>query len=255
MTKAAMLITITMSHLDVIERVADEAKLDPKDVERVLQLTSENLELAAERHEILVLASGSEKTHVLVALMVVLARAEVEGVLDEPTLGTLRAVRNLAAHGGTVERVLDALLPDNLEIPTPAVVLQARRNAEARSSFLAEFGALRSSEIADLAGSRAANRAALANRWRTENRIVGVTWRDELVYPGFQFTSDGRPLPAMQAALAALRSDPHTTDWQTALWFSTPTSWLGGKRPIDLLNAVPDLVTEAARREVSDRAG
>lgn len=250
-----MIITITMGSSDVIERVADEAKLDPRDVERVLELTSENLERAAERHEVLALTSGSGKTHLLLALMVVLARAEEEGVLDGPTLGTLRAVRNLAVHGGTVGRVVDALLPKDLEIPTPAVVLQAQRNAEARSSFLTEFGALRSSEIADLAGSQAANRAALANRWRAQNRIVGVPWRDELLYPGFQFAADGRPIPAIQPALAALRSDPHTTDWQAALWFATPTSWLRGQRPLDVLDADPDLVVEAAQREVSDRAG
>jgi len=40
-----------------------------------------------------------------------------------------------------------------------------------------------------------------------------------------------------------------------ALWFVTPTSWLGGTRPVDLLDEGPDAVINAARREVSDLAG
>jgi hypothetical protein len=240
---------------DVIDQVAEAAKLDPKDVERVLELAAESLESAAERHEKLTLGWGTGKSHLLLALMTVFARAEEDGALDESTLGTLRALRNLAAHGGTVDRIVEALLPDQIAVPTPAAVLQARRNAEARTALLSEFGALRSHEVADLAGSQASNRAAIANRWRTENRVVAVPWRDEILYPGFQFTHEGRPNPAIQEALEWLRSDPHTTDWQAALWFATPTTWLAGRRPVEVLNDDPDAVVEAARREVSDRAG
>jgi hypothetical protein len=78
---------------------------------------------------------------------------------------------------------------------------------------------------------------------------------DDLLYPGFQFTAEGREHPAVGEALRWLRSDPHTTDWQAALWFTTPTSWLGGRRPVDVLDDDPDAVVEAARREVSDLAG
>lgn len=240
---------------DVIDEVAQEAQLDTKDVERVLEAVAESLERAAERHEKIVLTTGGGKTHLFVALMLAFLQAEEENAIDESTLGTLRAVRNLVAHGGSVDRVVEALLPDQFKLPTPAAVLQARRNAEARNALLEEFGALRSQEIADLAESRATNRAAIANRWRTENRVVAVPWRDELLYPGFQFTSEGRPHPAIKGALELLRSDPHTSDWQAALWFATPTSWLGGRRPVDVLDNDPDAVVEAARREVNDRAG
>ncbi len=170
-------------------------------------------------------------------------------------MATLRAVRNLIAHGRTVDRLIEALLPDQLAVPTPAAVQQAQQNAAARNALLQEFGALRSQDVADLAGSRASNRAALANRWRTENRVLAVPVHDELLYPGFQFTDEGRPRPAVGATLGWLRSDPHTTDWQAALWFVTPTGWLGGRRPVDVLDDDPDAVVEAARREVSDVAG
>ena len=132
-------------------------------------------------------------------------------------------------------------------------MLQARRNAEARNALLQEFGALRSSDVAELAGSRAANRAALANRWRAEQRLVAVPFGDELLYPGFQFTSEGKPHPAVGAALQALRSTADVSDWQAALWFVGPNGWLGGRRPVDLLDGEPDTVVDAARREAAER--
>jgi hypothetical protein len=240
---------------DVIDQVAEEAELERDAVERVLELTAESIQKAAERHETAVLATGSGKSHAALALMMALDVAEREGTVDAQTLATLRAIRNLVVHGRTVEGLIEALMPAAIAIATPAAVLQARRNAEARNAVLEEFGALRSHQVADLAGSRASNRAALATRWRAENRVVAVPVRDELLYPGFQFTAEGRPHPAIKLALDWLRSDPHTTDWQAALWFATPTSWLGGRRPVDTLDDDSAAVGEAARREVSDVAG
>ena len=240
---------------ELIGHVAEEAELAPEEVERVLQLTADSIQQATERHAEIGLTAGTGKTAVLWKLMMALAIAEQEGTVDAPTMATLRAIRNLVAHGRAGNRLVDALMPESIAVPTPAAVLQARRNAEARSALLAEYGALRSQDVADLAASRATNRAALANRWRTENRVIAVPVRDELLYPGFQFNAEGKPKPAIGPTIDLLRSDPHTTDWQMALWFVTPTSWLGGIRPVDLLDEDPDAVIDAARREVSDLAG
>jgi hypothetical protein len=244
-----------MAAAEVIDRVAQETQLPPKAVERVLELTAESIQQATERHQVVHLTTGTGKAHLFAALILALATAAEEGTIDPATLVTLSAVRNLVAHGGTADRLVEALMPEDLAIPTPATVLQARRNAAARTALVEEFGALRSHEVADLAESRASNRAALANRWRASNRVVAVPVGDELLYPGFQFTNEGKAHPAVGAALEALRSDPHTTDWQAALWFASPTSWLEGRRPVDLLDSDPDAVIDAARREVSDIAG
>ncbi len=240
---------------ELIGHVAEETALSPEEVERVLQLTADSIQQATERHAESGLTAGTGKTAVLWTLMMALAAAEHEGTVDAPTMATLRAIRNLVAHGRAGDRLIDALMPESIAVPTPAAVLQARRNAEARSALLAEFGALRSQDVADLAESRASNRAALASRWRTENRVIAVPVGDELLYPGFQFNAEGKPKPAIGGTIDLLRSDPHTTDWQMALWFATPTSWLGGIRPVDLLDEDPDAVIDAARREVSDLAG
>jgi hypothetical protein len=187
-----------MVKADVIERVAEEAELEPEQVEQVLE-----------------------------------------------------AWRTLSGEHRFAD-LIERLMPGRLEVPTPAVVLQARRNAEARTALLGEFGALRSAEVAEMAGSRAANRAALANRWRAENRVVAVPVGDELFYPGFQFTPEGRPHPTVAAALRTLRSLPELSDWQAALWFAGASGWLGGRRPVDLLDEDPGAVEAAARREVEE---
>ena len=72
-----------------------------------------------------------------------------------------------------VEDLTAAMTPD-ISIPTPPVVLQARRNAEARAALLEEFGALTASEVADLAGSEAKNIRRL--RGAGDERAVSWPW-------------------------------------------------------------------------------
>jgi len=239
-----------MTETEVIERVAAETDLRPEEVERVLEAAGESLRYTAQEHGV-VLRPGSGKTHLAVALGVLLA----EGSEDAELLAELVAATAGAwtSPGHDLRQLIEALMPEQPELPTPAVVLQARRNAEARNALLAEFGGLRSGEVAELAGSRAANRAALATRWRAENKLTAVPVGDELLYPGFQFTSEGKPHPTVAAALEALRSDPRMSDWQAALWFAGPNGWLGGRRPVDVLDAEPDAVADAARREAAER--
>src|SRR5271156_3432798 len=123
---------------ELIDHVAEEAELSPEAVELVLQLTADSIQQATERHaEIRFTApAGSGKTAVLVTLMMALAAAEQEGAVDAPTMATLSAFRNLVAHGRAVDGLVEALMPEGLTVPTPAAVLQARRNAEARSALL-----------------------------------------------------------------------------------------------------------------------
>jgi hypothetical protein len=159
------------------------------------------------------------------------------------------AVEALLRQEVDFERVIEALTPVR-DVPSAAAVLQARRNAEARAALAKEFGLLSSAEVADLAGSQAKNRAALANRWKKEERIFAVSHGGSTLWPGFQFDEDGKPLPVIAEVLAPL-SDRGST-WQTALWFTSVNGWLGGRRPVDLLETEPDAVVEAARREADD---
>jgi Poly(hydroxyalcanoate) granule associated protein (phasin) len=145
------------------------------------------------------------------------------------------------------EEELATLLEEVSTAPSAAEVAHLRRNADARAAFLAEFGTLTSREVADLAGSRAANRAALANRWKAEGRIFAVESGGQTLFPAFQFSDDGRPRPVIAEILAVLH--PKLSAWQTALWFTGRNGWLGAKRPVDVLISDPKAAAEAARQE------
>jgi hypothetical protein len=154
---------------------------------------------------------------------------------------------------GHLDELAKAMTP-HTAVPTPAIVLQARRNADARSRLLGEFGALTSAQVAELAGSEAKNSSALASRWRREGRLVAVDHHGTLYFPAFQFDPHGRPKPVIAEALEHLEG-AEVTAWQQALWFTTANGWLEGRRPVDLLDEQPGAVTAAAREALREPVG
>ncbi|HEX3529544.1 MAG TPA: hypothetical protein VH988_20990 [Thermoanaerobaculia bacterium] len=154
----------------------------------------------------------------------------------------------LVSHRIDSSRLIESMLP--AAVPSAPAVLQARRNALAREELFKEFGAYTSAEVADLAGSKASNKAALANRWKQEGRIFSVTHHGATYFPAFQFDDQGRPRPVLAQVIASLGSK--STEWELALWFMGNTGWLDGKRPVDLLESDPNAVAEAAASEAED---
>lgn len=141
--------------------------------------------------------------------------------------------------------LIEAMLPRVEEVPSPAAVLQARRNAEARNQLVSEFGGHSSAEVAEGAGSRAKNRAALAHRWKQEGRIFSVIHHGAEIFPGFQFDENGQPREAIRTVLSTLSE---RTPWGIAIWFIAANGWLDGRRPVDLLESDAEAVENAARR-------
>lgn len=171
----------------------------------------------------------------------------VQRILANATRSLLTDRGRTSATRRRLEVVIDAMLPDS--VPSPAEAWHAQQNAQAREELLKEFGALTAEQVADQAGSTAANRSALASRWHSEGRILGVKWHGRTLYPAFQFR-DGRPSPAVVHAAAILR-DRGLGGWALALWFLTPSGWLWDKRPVDLLDEDPERVLVAAGEALS----
>lgn len=143
-------------------------------------------------------------------------------------------------------RLIESMMP--AAVPSAPAVLQARRNALAREALFREFGVLTSAEVADLAGSKASNKAALANRWKQEGKIFSVSHQGLDYFPGYQFDEDGKPLPVIAQVLATLGGQ--SKGWELALWFTAANGWLAeGRRPVDLLRSEPGEVALAAERE------
>ncbi len=141
-----------------------------------------------------------------------------------------------------------------VEPPSPALLLQARRNAEARLDLLNDYGAFTGATLADANGSTASNRAALASRWRKEGRIFGVSYNDKTYFPSFQFDERARPLDVIARVMSSFRTQP-IGDWEIALWFTTANESISGRRPVDLLIEDPDAVVAAAEHEIAPIAG
>ncbi len=194
--------------------------------------------------------SSQERRFLATAHPDITDRAALISNVDDTELlaEALALVKSFQRRRERMEKTIEAMLPAGL--PSKVEVLQARRSAEARETLLQEFGALTSAEVADLAGSKARNRAALANRWRKEGQIFAVTHRGQIYYPGFQFGSDGRPVPVVAEVLRLLND--RSEGWPLALWFDAANGWLDGARPVDLLISEPNRVIEAARSEAEE---
>jgi hypothetical protein len=94
--------------------------------------------------------------------------------------------------------------------------------------------------------------AATVTEWRREQRIFAFDHHGQDRYPAFQFEA-GLPKPIVGGLLHLVRPE---NGWRAMFWFAAANAWLdGAKSPVDLLNADPDAVEEAARHandEISD---
>lgn len=167
---------------------------------------------------------------------------EIEDERDAQLIGVVFAY---ARRGRELfERTVAALTPE--AVPSQAAVEQMRRNAEARHRLLAEHGTLTSEQVADTLGSQARNRAATAYRLQRAGKIFGVRHREETVFPAFQFSAGGvrRGVPEVLRRL----QQRGLSGWEIALWFTAGSGFLGGRRPLDVLDDDPELVIEHAAR-------
>lgn len=127
----------------------------------------------------------------------------------------------------------------------------ARRWRDAKQEMLKGHKSITASDLADMTGSTARNRASRANEWSKKGKIFGVHDGRQLLYPIFQIKED-RPNSLVEKVLRHLR--PRMTEWEIFSWFTTPDGWsCRGRRPMDLMNQDPDAVLESARHQVVEQ--
>jgi hypothetical protein len=88
--------------------------------------------------------------------------------------------------------------------------------------------------------------ASLARRI-VGGEVFGFEWRHTFWIPMFQFTEELEVKPGLKAVLAELASEYDGR--RLADWFVEPNGWLEERRPIDVLDASPDEVLQAARAD------
>jgi len=129
--------------------------------------------------------------------------------------------------------------------PALARAVQAEHNLYDRLD--AEFGLFTASEAGRRMGSRSNAPRNLAASARREGRLVAVSRGHQVLYPGFQFGPDGAPLPVI-AGLRALAAEYERSETGIVQWLCSPTTYLDGRRPVDLLRETPDRVLDVAAR-------
>lgn len=144
----------------------------------------------------------------------------------------------------TLESLVEALVPRAL--PTPTQLKEAAMLARARTAILQEGDWLTTAQIADLAGFSASNPSAQPNKWKRAGLIFAIRHRGIDYFPGYGLDpkTGYRPLKAMSKIIETFGESKD--GWGLAYWFSSVNSFLGGKRPQDLLAKQPDRVIAAA---------
>jgi hypothetical protein len=129
--------------------------------------------------------------------------------------------------------------------PAVARAVQAERNLYDRID--GEFRLFTSAEVGRMLGSRSTAPRNLAAATRREGTLLAVTRGNHLLFPGFQFDADGRPLPVIRD-LRRLADEAGWSETGIVQWLCSPSTYLGGKRPVDLLVGDPSRVLDTARR-------
>lgn len=112
-----------------------------------------------------------------------------------------------------------------------------------RQVFVSNYACLTAEAVADESGNTAKNRSAIASRWATEKKIFSIRFESKTLYPKFQF-KDGNPIPAIARVLDHFPE--HFTGWDIAFFFTSPNSYLSGRKPVDLLRTDPERVVSLA---------
>jgi hypothetical protein len=152
-------------------------------------------------------------------------------------------------HAARFRSIIEALVPD---VPPPRhKLIEARMTAEARKRVIETGEWMTAAQIAEMAGYSSSNPSAQPNKWKRDGQIFAIHHRGTDYFPGYAFdaSTDYRPAKGLARVLEVFRGNKD--DWGLAYWFASVNSFLGGKRPQDLLISEPDRVVAAAEDEVA----
>jgi hypothetical protein len=163
-------------------------------------------------------------------------------------LGTLIPELIANRHQEALRNVIGALVP---AVPLPTHILtEARMAAQARNAVLTSAEWLTAAQIAEQAGFSASNPSAQPNRWKKDGLIFAIHHQNTDYFPAYGLDpATFRPITAMAEVLAAFKDSKDA--WGLAYWFSSVNSFLGGRRPQDLLRTATDDVIAAAKDELA----
>lgn len=175
-------------------------------------------------------------------------RAEVQRELP----GVTRAILQLRREHRELNRDQLVKLFVGDVTPTPVDIDRARLEAQAwRQILVSGDGWLTAVEVGELAHLGAGNPVATVNRWKKDRKVFAIQRDGRDYFPRYALGPDFRPLPAVAAVLKIL---PWQSGERLAAWFESTSSFLGGKRPREVLSSDPKWVARAAQDAVEAEA-
>ncbi len=149
-----------------------------------------------------------------------------------------------------LDKIVDALVPT---VPLPEhMLVEARMTALARRKVLVSGDWLTAAQVTELAGFSSSNLSAQPNKWKKEAQIFAIRHKGLDYFPAYGLDAEAgyRPLKALASILAVFGTAKD--GWGLAYWFASASSFLGGKRPQDMLPKSVDRVLAAAADEMAE---
>jgi len=152
----------------------------------------------------------------------------------------------------SLERLAQVLVPP--APPSPRLLKEAAMLVRARRAVLESGDWLTAAEIAQLAGFSTRNPSAQPNKWKKQGLIFAIHHNGVDYFPGYGLDTQAnfRPLKALSDIIKMFAG--HKDAWGMAYWFLGVNSFLGGKRPQDVLAPDPERVMAAAQDEIQEIA-
>lgn len=150
----------------------------------------------------------------------------------------------------TLANLIETLVPRTP--PPPALLKEAAMVARAQKAVMNGSDWLTAAQLAEVAGLSDKNPSAQPGKWKRNNSIFAISHNGNDYYPGYGLDRDNgyRPLKSLKPIIECFEGTKN--GWGLAYWFESVNSYLGGKRPKDLLVSDPGSVLAAA---VDERVG
>lgn len=200
---------------------------------------------------------GKFKADQVIVMPVARASAAHAGVLAQTLTDVLvfieTALRDQTAQNAqALKALVSAVVPRTP--PTPTLLKEAAMLARSRKAVLEGADWLTAAKLAELAGLSTTNPSAQPNKWKRSQQIFAIQHNGVDYFPGYGLDpqANWRPRKALKAVLEVFGDDKD--GWGLAYWFLSANSFLGGRRPQDVLATDPEQVVAAARDETEDVA-
>ncbi|KOC90469.1 antitoxin Xre/MbcA/ParS toxin-binding domain-containing protein [Winslowiella iniecta] len=124
----------------------------------------------------------------------------------------------------------------------------SQRREQLNARILSESVWLTARELSEKASFKNTNPSAGPNRWKSARSIFALQLNGKDKYPEYALDEGYRPIPVVKQVIALFGDKK--TPWGLAIWFGSQNSWLGGRKPKDVLTTMPDQVMLAAQAEM-----